>query len=166
MQGRLADPDGRVGPDAGEAHRRRNGIGPYRPDGRQAQGGGVAGGEGQGPLVDIDRPDGAVRGPVGQGAGDGPVPAPEVEQVAVGGGDGVARNSSRVPASTAVRGEDAPIHSQPNPEIREGQLNLTRPRGHLGVGGEVMAVGHPTSNATGTMNRWLPTRFGCSGILC
>ena len=82
MQGGLADPDGRVGPDRREPHVVGHLVGGEGPHPAQAEGARVGLGQGHRPLVDVDRPHRRVGREKAEGEGDRPPAAPEVEQVA------------------------------------------------------------------------------------
>ena len=69
VQGLLPNADGWIGPDTPEGDVRRDVGGPYRTDVVQAQIGGALADQSEGPVIDVDRPHGAPRGPGGQCAG-------------------------------------------------------------------------------------------------
>ena len=109
----------------------------------------------------------ARRDAAGQGAGDRSVAASEVEQVAR---PGAARG--RPAAAPRCRGRPRRPENTPRSTVsaarKSGSDSSTWPGrdGTAGVGVEVVARGHRTLHATGTMKQWLPTRSGCSAIRC
>ena len=112
----------------------------------EAEGGGVAGREVEGPVVDVDRPHHRARGPGGPACrrsartrSRGRAGRPRA------GGGGEARSSSRVPGSTPAAGEHAPVHDQLGAEVGQRQLDRAGPGRHRRVGIEVVAGGHRTS---------------------
>ena len=70
VQHGLADPDRRVGPDQVEAHVVRDAVGGGRAHAVEPQRGGVAAGQVEGPLVDVEGPDRGGGGAQGQGERD------------------------------------------------------------------------------------------------
>src|SRR3984957_2478049 len=81
VQGRLADPDRRVGPDLGEAGRQPGRVGGGAAHVRKARPGRVPLAQRQRPFVHVDRPDRRRGGAGRHRARDRPVAAAEVEQV-------------------------------------------------------------------------------------
>ena len=83
VQRGLADADRRVRPDGGEAHLGGHlvGVAPSRPGRRTPAASALRGTAPTRPLVHVDRPHRGVGRPPGQGDGDRPVAAAEVEHV-------------------------------------------------------------------------------------
>ncbi len=102
----------------------------------------VLGAEGDGPLVHVERPHLGPGGPSGQGHGDGPVAAAQVEHVA----HGVGRMGRLLQQETgagvdALGGEDPAIRRQGELQVGEGEADRAPFRGGRREPGEVLGGG-------------------------
>ncbi len=148
VQGVLADPDGRIGPDGGEADVAGDGIGRHGAKVGQAEGGGVLPDQLDGPLVDVNRPDRGAGAAAGHGHRDRAVAAAEIEQVAGRGRRRGGPQQDHGPGVDPARREDAPIGSQPHRRVGQGQDHLARMGGHLRARVEVVAARHGGTDAS------------------
>ena len=148
MQGLLADADGRVGPDRVEPEVVRDVLRERDRDG-QVVALGIARGELQGPLVDVDGPDLGGRPVRRQGERDRAPAAAEVQHAGgrgVGGGGLVVEQVQQVAGRVVepVAGEHAGRRSHRQASAGQLDLDLAQARLDPGGPGEVV-VGHRSS---------------------
>jgi hypothetical protein len=141
VEGRLADPDGRVAPQAGEREAAGRVVRRDHGDVPEAVGPRVLRAQGACPLVHVDRPDPSGGVATGERECDGAVATAEVDDVAV-------RHLALPAAQQRLRagvepiaGEDTAVGGQVEPDVVEPDPDGTAGGGRRRPLGEVV-VGH------------------------